>query len=165
VLHYETFKRQQEQVTLSFASKSELAVGLLLEKYIPDFEMIPGKTFQVPIAFGKQCDFRIGHIYLEYHPVNLQFDFKDKQALHELRKGLRHVKKPFKEQIVEALKQELAERYYRERKHAVEAWGTKDAELVVVQDAVELYRRVIKPYGRQIPKEHLFVGEFNKLKK
>ena len=92
---------------MSFASKSELAVGLLLEKYIPDFEMIPGKTFQVPLAFGKQCDFRIGHLYLEYHPVNLQFDFKDKQALHELRKGLRHVKKPFKEQIVESFGKEL----------------------------------------------------------
>jgi hypothetical protein len=116
------------------------------------------------LAFGKQCDFRLGHLYLEYHPVNLQFDFKDKQALHELRKGLRHVKKPFKQQIVEALKQELAERYYRERKQAV-AWGSKDAELVVVQDAVELYRKVIKPYGRQIPKEHAFVGEFNRLKK
>jgi len=165
VLHYETFKRREESVTISFASKSELACGLLLEKYVPDFELEMRKTFQVPLAFGKQCDFLINQkTYVEYHPVNLQFDFKDKQALRELRNALRHVKKPIKEQIVSAIKQELAETYYKERKHALRAWAHHDTELIVCTDPVDFYRRVVKRFGKDVPKEHVFLKEFDRLK-
>lgn len=164
VLHYETFKRREENVTISFASKAELACGLLLEKYLPDFELEMRKTFQVPLAFGKHCDFLINaNTYVEYHPVNLHFEFKDRQALRELRNALRHVKKSVKQRIVEAIKDELADRYYRERKHAVDTWASQ-ADLVVCQDPVEFYRKVIKRFGKDVPKEHVFLNEFNELK-
>jgi hypothetical protein len=165
VLQHERFNRQTQQTDkLQFASKSEMATGLLLERYIPGFELIPGKTFQVPIGLGKHCDFKVGNIFLEYHPVNLHFEFYDKQALRQFRTAMRHVPKNAKRQIVEALKDELGERYYRNRKQVVDMWITSQNEFVVVQDPVELYRQVIKPHGRDVPKEHKFLAEFDKLR-
>lgn len=141
-----------------------MACGLLLERYIPGFELVPGKTFQVPIGLGKHCDFYVNNTYLEYHPINLHFEFLDKQALRQLRNALRHVKKDVKSQIVDALKDELAERYYRYRKMVVDIYRTNESELLVVQDPVELYRKVIKPHGNNVPKEHKFLAEFDKIR-
>ena len=124
------------------------------------------ENFQVPLAFGKHCDFLVNeNVYIEYHPVNLQFDFKDKQALRELRNALRHVKKSVKERIISAIKQELAETYYKERKHALTAWKSQDTELVICHDAVDFYRKVIKRFGENFPKEHQFLKEFEHLRK
>ena len=164
MLQHERFNRQTQQTDrLQFASKSEMAAGLLLERYIPGFELVTGTTFQVPIGLGKHCDFKVGNIFLEYHPVNLHFEFYDKQALRQFRTALRHVPKNAKRQIVEALKLELGERYYRNRKVAVDMWHITKPELIVVQDPVELYRQVIKPHGKDVPKEHKFLAEFDKL--
>ena len=165
MLQHERFNREsKEQTVLQFASKSEMACGLLLERYIPGFELVPGKTFQVPIGLGKHCDFYVNNTFLEYHPINLHFEFLDKQALRQLRNALRHVKKDVKSQIVDALKNELGERYYRYRKTVADIWITKENTLVVVQDPVELYRKIIKPMGRNVPKEHKFLAEFDRLK-
>ena len=165
MLQHERFNRQTQQTDkLQFASKSEMATGLLLERYIPNFELVTGKTFQVPIGLGKHCDFKVGNIFLEYHPVNLHFEFYDKQALRQFRTAMRHVPKNAKRQIVEALKDELGERYYRNRKQVVDMWITSQNEFVVVQDPVELYRKIIKPHGRDVPKEHKFLAEFDKLR-
>ena len=165
MLQHERFNRQTQQTDrLQFASKSEMATGLLLERYIAGFELVTGKTFQVPIGQSKHCDFKVKNIFLEYHPVNLHFEFYDKQALRQLRTALRHVPKNAKRQIVDALKDELGERYYRNRKMIVDMWITTQNEFVVVQDPVELYRKIIKPHGENVPKEHKFLAEFDKLR-
>lgn len=149
---------------IQFASKAEYACGCLLERYIPNFVLKKEETFQVSIGLNKHCDFRIGNIYLEYHPINLHFEFDDRQALRQLRNALRNVKKTFREQAYDAIKTELAEKYFRRRKMLVDLWTSHSGELIVVQNPTELYRQIIKRFGEGYPREKKFVQEFNSLR-
>lgn len=149
---------------LAFGSKAEYATGALLEKYIPNFTLIPSLTMQIPLGINNYCDFKVENVYLEYHPTNLHFEFDDRQALRQFRNAMRHVKKNFREQIYDAIKKEMGEKYFRRRKMMVKMWGGQDAELVVVQGPEDLYRQVIKRFGSNYPKERQFVNEFNALR-
>lgn len=149
---------------IKFASKAEYACGCLLERYIPNFVLQKNETFQVPIGLNKNCDFKIDNVYLEYHPTNLHFEFDDRQALRQLRNAMRHVKKTFREQAYDAIKKELGEKYYRRRKMLVDLWTSHTGELIVVENAVDLYRTIIKRFGEDYPKEKRFVQEFNSLR-
>ena len=149
---------------IKFASRAEYACGCLLEEYDPNFVLQKNETFQVPIGLNKHCDFKIDKVYLEYHPTNLHFEFDDRQALRQLRNAMRHVKKPFREQAYDAIKKELGEKYFRRRKMLVDLWTDHTGELIVVENAVEFYRNIIKRFGENFPKEKRFVQEFNALR-
>lgn len=165
MLHIERFnRREDQQQPLTFGSKSEMACGLLLEKYIPEFELKTGETFQVPVALGKTVDFKIGDVYVEYHPINLLFEFDDRQALRQLKNACRHVKKNYRTQIYEAIKSEMAEKYYRRRKFAIDGFTSKDSELIVVKSPEEVYKLLIKRFAESYPKQAKFIAEFNRLK-
>jgi len=157
------FANRNESIT--FASYSEYAAGVLSEKYIPGYELKMGTTFQVPIGHNKTCDFLINGVFVEYHPCNIQHEFEDKQALRQFYQALRHVKAPFREQIVSAITDELSEKYYRRRKFLISMHGGKDSELIVVRSAVDLYRNVIRRFSESAPKESEFIREFKKLSK
>lgn len=168
--HYEIHREQsldelKAPQVIRFASRSEMAAGLLLEKYIPNFHLSVGETMQVPIGLNKVCDFKVNDVFLEYHPMNLHFEFDDRQALRQLKAACRHVKKPFRDQIYEAIKAELSEKYFRRRKMLISMHtGDPACELIVAQDASDLYRQVIKRFALEYPKERAFVREFEILR-
>ena len=122
-----------------------------------------GETFQVPVALGKTVDFKID-VYVEYHPINLLFEFDDRQALRELKNACRHVKKNYRTQIYEAIKSEMAEKYYRRRRFAIDGFTSKDSELIVVKFSEEVYKLLIKRFAESYPKQAKFIAEFNRLK-
>lgn len=148
---------------IQFASHAEYAAGMLLERYIADFELKTGATFQVPIGHNKTCDFYVHGVFVEYHPCNLSHEFDDKQALRRLWSALKHVKAPFRDAIVAAVTDELSEKYYRRRNFLITMHGGKDSELIVCRNATSLYRDVIKRFSTVPPKEVRFLEEFQKL--
>lgn len=148
---------------ITFSSYSEYAAGVLLEKYIPNFEIRPGQTFQVPIGHGKSCDFFVNGVFVEYHPCTISHEFDDRQALRKFHDALRHVKDHIRQDIISAIADELSEKYYIRRKFLVSMHGGKDAELIVAKSATELYRQVIKRFSDGAPKEAEFVREFRQL--
>ena len=148
---------------IQFASHAEYATGVLLERYIPDFELKTGATFQVPVGHNKAIDFYIHGLFLEYHPCNLSHEFDDKQALRRFWNALKHVKQPFRDQIVASVADELSEKYYRRRQFLVSMHGGKDTELVVCRTPTDLYRDIIKRFAANPPREQKFLQEFQKL--
>ena len=148
---------------IQFASRAEYAAGMLLERYIGDFELKTGTTFQVPIGHNKTCDFYVHGVFVEFHPVNLNHEFDDRQALRQFWGAIKHVRQPFRDHIVAALCDELAEKYYRRRKFLVTLHGGKDSELIVCRNPISLYRDVVKRFSASPPREARFVKEFQAL--
>lgn len=154
-----------EKQEIKFSSKAEMAAGLLLEKYLPDFTLIPDDTFQVPIGAGKVCDFKIGCTYVEYHPLNLHFDFDDRKAYRQLTSALKSLDNGYiREQIIGAIRSELAEKYYRRRKLLIGLSCPSNSDLVVVENASELHAKVIRRFATVYPREKEFVREFETLR-
>ena len=148
---------------IQFASHAEYAAGMLLERYIAEFELKTGATFQVPIGHNKTCDFYINGVFVEYHPCNLSHEFDDRQALRRFWAALKHVKPAFRNAIVSAVTDELSEKYYRRRKFLITMHGGKNSELIVCRTATDLYRDVIKRFSASPPREAKFLEEFQKL--
>lgn len=159
------FPEVPEEYTLKFSSKGEYACGVLLERYIPDFDLIPGATFQVSIDRGRKCDFRIQDTFLEYHPITFHYDFDDKQALRRFNTALKSVTdEHVRREIRHSIKAELGEKYFLARNNIIRSVYGDSVDLVVVFDAQTLYEMIIKRYGRQYPTPIQFEAEFEELK-
>lgn len=130
---------------IAFASRSEMACGLLLEKYIKGFELKMGETFQVLIGFNKHADFKVERTYIEYHPIILRNEFDNSVAFRQLTSALKHVKRHQREEIEDAVKSELTEQYYRKRKFCLRHTDPS-AELVVCGSSYEFCRSIIKRF-------------------
>lgn len=153
----------QKAKQLSFGSKSEYACGVLIEKYVPGFELEMGKTMQVHIGHNKRCDFVIDNVFFEWHPVNLQTDFLQHGAYKQVTGALRFCKPHVASEIVEGLKCEFAMRYFKYREFIIHQTFGKDAELLVASDFDGFYKKVLKRFGENIPSMHDTEVAFRKL--
>lgn len=149
--------------SLTFASRAEYACGVLLEKYIPGFELETNKTFQVNVGFGKTIDFVVNNVFVEFHPISLHREFDNRVALRHLLHSLKHVKQSTRQDIAEAIADEMAEKYYRRRRFLVTVHAGADKELIVAHDKRQFYRYVIRRFGKDFPTEDVFCNEFNRL--
>ncbi|MFH1801898.1 MAG: hypothetical protein ABH864_00430 [archaeon] len=136
-----------------FGSRREAALGILLERYVPDFEIIEGKTFQVDSRSGALFDFVLpdGSI-LEYHPPNITYDASngDKAAYKELiRTASNRERSEFKKWYLE----ELAIDYWVKRQDAADRSPVfHGREVVLVRDFEEFYTDILMPYGGDVGK-------------
>lgn len=151
------------QTPIRFASRSEHACGMMLEKYVPNFELKNGSTFQVGVGYSKTIDFYVNGTFVEYHPINLAHEFDNRTALRKFFEAMRHVKSHAKDTIINAIKDELAEKYYRRRKFLVTMAAGKDTELIVSGNPQDFYRDVLKRFGVNVPKEREALIEFQTL--
>jgi hypothetical protein len=151
------------QEPIRFASKAERACGLMLEKYVKDFQLIPGATFQVGVGHNKTIDFRINGVFVEYHPIVLHQEFNNRGALHKLFEASKQVKPHVRNVILDSIKAELAEKYYLRRKFLVTMAAGKDAELIVCYSARDFYCDVLERFGTNVPKEQEALFEFQTL--
>jgi hypothetical protein len=151
----------QEHSTLSFDSRSEAACAILLEKYAPDWECIKGLTWQIPVG-TKHIDFRIGPVFLEYHPIKLAWETVNKDAHDRLCQCLRRAPRDLKQSVLGYLKDELASRYWRERRDVLAASEYRDCQLVVAHSPSDLYQRLFRSFDGA-PAEAQFLREFRKL--
>lgn len=136
---------------LRFASKSELAIGVLLEQFIPDFHLREGKTFQVPIGYNKTCDFLIHGVFFEYHPPVLKYDMQSEKAFFRIAKLLNKLPTKAADELREAMLEELGAAYYKKRRFVITASFGKNTELVVCQSADDVYRDIIQRFAPNPP--------------
>ena len=148
---------------LSFASRSEYACGMLLERYVKGFELHQGVTYQVGVGHNKTIDFLINGVFVEYHPINLKFEFDNPIALRMVLGGTRHVNQHAKREIIEGIKLELAEKYYRRRKFLVTIAAGKDTELICCFNAEDFCKRVIRRFSDNAPKVPELMKQWNRL--
>lgn len=150
-------------VPLRFDSRSEYACGVLLERYVSGFELVMSETLQVSVGFGKLIDFRVCGVFVEYHPTNIHHEFDNRGALRNLLDATRRLKEHQRNQILDAVRDELHEKYCRRRKFLLEATIGKDAELIVVRSPDEFYAAVIKRFAVEFPQLKEFRREFHRL--
>lgn len=141
-----------------------MATAVLLEKYVVHYEAVPGETFQVPIGASNICDFKIGKVFLEYHPHTLHHDFDDRDALRQLWSALSELESQHTtEKILSAIRAELARKYYEGKSLLISLSVNDEHELIVVQNPEELYALVISRFCENPPSLECFVTEFNQI--
>jgi hypothetical protein len=148
---------------IRFGSRHEAAVGMILERYIPGFELRMGESLQVPIGFGRTADFRIDNVFLEYHPFNLHQAFCNYPAYRQLATALQGCRTHVAQQILEALKTELSEQYFKKRRFAIDQTHGRNFELVVAQDFKEVYKFILCRFASELPSFKTLEKEFRKL--
>ena len=139
------------QEPLKFASKSELAIGVLLEQLIPNFRLENGRTFQVPIGYNKTCDYLINGVFFEYHPPVLKYDLASEKAFFRIAKLLNKLPSKAADELREALLEELAASYYKKRRFVITASFGKNTELIVCTNADDVYREIIQRFCPEPP--------------
>ncbi|MBX7136348.1 MAG: hypothetical protein K1X83_00085 [Oligoflexia bacterium] len=145
----------------SYASRSEAACGELLRRYIPNFEIIDGKTQQIAIGRSERghmrmVDFQIDNVLIEFHPprfwrqTNKYGDFRDAKEYFAYRRTLKALRSPaarrsFKARTV----QMLSARYTAKRRAQIDQCPEhRGKELIVVHNAEQFYELVLKRWGR-----------------
>ena len=139
--------------TIRFDSKSEICCAVLMERYIPGWECVPGRTFQVSLAQGARADFVVnGDVVLEYHPVTLHRGLTSDDARRSFERHLPRLKGWLREEIREALCDELHEQYRLRRRILMRATpGLEQAELIVARDVKEVWRTVLMRFSESPP--------------
>lgn len=150
-------------VPLRFDSRSEYACGVLLERHVRGFELKMGETLQVPVGFGKLIDFKIHGVYVEYHPTNLHHEFDNRAALRKLIDATKRLKEHQRLQILDAVRDELHEKYCRRRLFLLHATVSKDAELIVARSPDDFYHTVLKRFAVDYPSLKDFRKDFHRL--
>jgi|GEM_PF-2010835 len=164
-----------------YHSRPEAACGALMEKYIPDYKIIPGTSFQVPIGVGcggdvQTIDFRLRDIFVEYHPPRIhqvsrraKVLRKESREIRRLRGLLRKrgVSRKLRDQTYERLRRCLTEQYVESRMEVLSNSPlTQDFTLVVLTSPEELYRDFLcSLHISRLPDIGSFVSEFKRLMK
>lgn len=166
-------KRNLKQYGLdgrSFDSKSEAAVGILLEKYIPGYKIIRDKTFQANGDTFCLFDFILDKAIVEWHPIVLKYatPSKDRRAYEELRAEIRT---PEERKALNDLSREIAEdlavQYWMKRQDASDKSQIyQGKEVILARSFNELYDLVLSKYGDPtlLPTKRALRKEFKQLR-
>jgi hypothetical protein len=152
---------RRELETLRFGSISEYASGVMLEKYVPGFELKMGETLQVDIGQGRTCDFRVNKVFLEFHPIVLTREFRDSKAFREFWQCAQKLKRPIREIMVSAIQAEMKEQYYHKRKMLID--GKFGIETLYVAANVNELRDFMRWHSVTLPSQSQFRAEFDGL--
>lgn len=152
---------------IRFHSRCEVACAVLLERYVSGFRIREGETYQVPIGFGRFVDFALekdGRRYLiEYHPANLKFEMNPR-AYAKLCNALGQIPKQLRREIREAVREDKFADYVRKRFFCIQHSPLEEVQkstLIVCDDPMKFYRLVIKKFGSNVPKENLFIAQWD----
>ncbi len=141
---------------IGYCSLSEAAFGVLLEYFIPGFDIISGKTFQVPLGNGRSADLKINDVIVEYHQVRLipsrgkLGDYPSEQAFQEYLNLRRRFKRsPHKRRALERVTRRHLLHYYtlRRKKHVEASPWHQNCELVVASSPEEFYFLVLDRFS------------------
>lgn len=157
-----------------FDSQSEATVGILLERYLPSFQIKRGVSFQVPID-GKRIDFCLGEvsgspIYLEYHPIILgrpgfRHDFDSDEEAARFYASYAAAPPQERANLAKHTKEALSQRYADTRRSLALSLDP-DAILHHVEDAGTLYDLMLKTHQSiALPPREAFEWEFHALVK
>lgn len=158
---------------INYASRSEAACGDLMERYIPGFQVIEHKSFQVPIydynkGTTKTVDFLVNGVYVEFHPPRFwregkrYGDFKSASEYFSYRHKLKSLDTPEEKRAFrEETQKLLTERYAGERQAIIARFkGDPNIELIVATSAESVYENVIRRFGQGYPPKAEFLKQF-----
>lgn len=138
--------------TRLYASASEAKCSEALQKYIPGWMPVWGKTIQIDIGNHRAVDFKVGNTLVEFHPICIwrEMDSINAQAkFAALYKGMTTEQKAA---FREAMADEQEMQYKKKRKMALEACldrKLRECKLVICKDEVQFYAKVLVPYAKQ----------------
>lgn len=155
---------------IGYCSLSEAVFGVMLEYYIPGFDIVPGRTFQIPLGKGRSCDFLINGILVEYHEVRLKpsrgryGDFSDESDLREYQNRARRLKYKHKKRraLDRITRQRLTLRYIERRlRHISECRHHSDRELIVATSREDFYDQVLTRFAIvEVPPLDVYLKQF-----
>lgn len=165
-----------------FNSRAEAAAGVLMARYIPGFELVSWKTFQVPIGVGsggdlQTVDFRFRNFFIEYHPPRVKRFPANRRARRRKRnepRQLRELRRQLSEagnrswkrkKLLQQMREYLGEGYRRKREMQLRNSPlVQKFTLIVVASPQELYQKVVLRFGRRnLPSPERFVSLFREL--
>lgn len=154
-----------EQKYIKFDSRSEYACAVLLEIYVKDWKCIPSQTFQVPVDKNRKIDFRVGDMFLEYHPIVLQREFLNPIAHHEFNEALKELPKNQARAIHRAITQEYESQYCRKRRYAViySPFEELNNLKVVCCFSEKEFFATLRKIGNKVPSDGQLFKEWNAL--
>jgi hypothetical protein len=156
-----------------YQSASEVACGVLMQRYIKGFTVRRGETYEVPIGVNQAggtilIDFFVQGVLLEYHPPKFQkyggdFTLQDYKKYRLMLKSAGSNED--KERIKADARKMLAASYQRKRLQQIEASPNhKGIELVVASSPEELYSKIILRFAQHPPVEEFFLTKFRNLR-
>lgn len=125
---------------------------MLLELYVPKFQIVPGVTFQVPMGNGSSVDFMVNGICLEYHQLRFHGDrrrfgdFPDRQSYLRFIQDLYKVRhnRYKRDRLLLHTTEVLRSAYWDRRRRLIDSNPEHAGrELIVAHDVGELYEKVI----------------------
>jgi hypothetical protein len=154
-----------------YDSYEEAVCSVMLQKYVPGFVPVEGKTLQVDMN-GRFLDFILDGVVVEYHPI-LPFWSKsgvgafrsrnEYENFNRIKMGIRSIDK--RKMFIEETKAQLGEVYRQERQAIIDANpALRGYELVVAESPEDFYYAVIKRFGDSVPSKPMFMREFAKVK-
>lgn len=157
---FDARQKKSEVELIKFDSRSELALGVLLEKYIPGFELKNGVTCQVPLGDDRHCDFRLNEkVFIEYHPIELVREY-DKSFLIKVHKEINKQPKNIAEKMKKALREQAAKEYYERRLYLVQwKYGT-DRQLIHARNPEDAFTKIFNRYAKGAVGRERFLEEF-----
>lgn len=147
----------------SFCSRSEQICAQLLQRYVPNFELKPGLTFQVAIGSDGRgntysVDFLVDGVLFEYHPVRFFKnrkgfgDFVDREEYRSYTKAVHALKGESRRFFHEAMQMRLKANYFKKRRALLDQHPLfRRMELVVATNPEEFFTLIIKRFGRNYP--------------
>jgi len=149
---------------IRFASRSEAAIAVLCEHYIPGWRCILGRTYQAPIANGCSADFYYpdADLFHEFHPINLQREFRNAESYEGLMRLLRNAKPNTQDEFNRLMKAEKAAEYRRYRTALVKA-AHPQADVTFTETPADVLHRIVSPLGVDVPPLRVFVSEWNEI--
>lgn len=160
----------------SFQSAAEVACAVLLDHYLPCFQI--ERHHQIVIGINPQghaltVDFMVGGVLVEYHEPQLLTlrrkqlgDFRELKEKNNFFRALRNASKSEREVLTERKKREALDRYRERRsKQVAKSKDHSRRELVVVSSAEELYDSVMTRFrATHLPSRALFVQIFEDIR-
>lgn len=151
-----------------YDSYMEATTATLLEKYIPNFRIERGKTYQVAEGLDKKIDFFINGVFVEYNPIIFaapkRGSFETIEEYSAFKVFFDCLPLEERQQYLQDTHKHLKEQYYQKRKAALDKNPAfKNNELLIVTTPEELYDQVIVRFGMNIPEKDLFKNEFTSM--
>jgi len=138
--------------TRQYASASEAKCSEAIQKYIPGWTPVWGRTIQVDIGNHRAVDFRIGNVLIEFHPICIWRELDSVVAQAKFSSLYQTMSTEQKELFREAIVAEQETQYRKKRRMALQACPDKklrDCKLITCKNEVEFYARVLVPYAKQ----------------
>jgi hypothetical protein len=135
------------------ASRAELSCIKALESYT-GWQMLEGKTYQVPIGHQKTVDFKVKEQLVEFHPIILSREMNP-DVYRQLKRFAETLDDYKRFELKEIFRIHILEEYAQKRHWTIRQHRNElisNAELIVVTDAESFFKHVIKPNAtRRLP--------------